>query len=226
MNLAVVYEDEHILAVSKPVGRLVIPGRNGGEESVIEELSRLWEQKLYVVHRIDRDASGLVLFARDADTHRLLSRQFENHHVTKKYDVVVRGRTIGNGVIDKPIRQFGSGRMGVDTRGKKAVTRYRVKEFLPGATLLDVNIVTGRRHQIRVHFYSLDHPVMGETRYGRDFPVGGVPRLLLHAREIVCDAMGKPGLVIHAPPTADFAEAVEMIRRSGDYEDTSPMVTA
>jgi len=226
MNLVIVYEDEHILAVSKPVGRIVIPGRNGEEESVVEELSRLCGHKLYIVHRIDREASGLVLFARDADTHRLLSRQFETHHVTKNYDVVVNGQTAGNGVIDKPIRQFGSGRMGVDTRGKSAVTQYRVTEFLPEATFLDVNIVTGRRHQIRVHFYSLGHPVMGETRYGNEFPVGGVPRLLLHAREIVCDAPGKPGLVMHVPPPDDFTAAVDAIRRSGDARDISPTVTA
>src|SRR5437870_1146394 len=88
-SIPVVYDDDHLLAVNKPAGALVIPGRGAAEESLVEKLSRESGRKLFVVHRLDRDASGLLLFAKDAETHRKLSMAFEHHDIKKTYLALV-----------------------------------------------------------------------------------------------------------------------------------------
>lgn len=208
----IVYEDDTLLALSKPVGRLVIPGRDRTEESLAEILTRQRGRKVYVIHRLDREASGLVLFAKDADTHRRLSRQFETRQVGKRYRAVVEGSVMTNGFVDRPIRQFGSGRMGTDEGGKPSLTRYRVLERYAEATLLEVDLVTGRRHQIRVHLYSIGHPILGETRYGRNFPVGGAGRLMLHARELTLDVPDVGTVTIEAGIPDDFLAIIASLR--------------
>jgi tRNA pseudouridine32 synthase/23S rRNA pseudouridine746 synthase len=127
-TIDIVYEDDHLLALSKPVGQLVIPGRDRDEESLVTILTQRRGCKVYVIHRLDREASGLVLFAKDAATHRQLSGQFETRRVRKVYWAVVEGRITADGIVDSPIRQFGSGRMGTDVRGKPSLTRYQVLE--------------------------------------------------------------------------------------------------
>lgn len=150
-------------------------------ETLRQEVERLVGKRLLVVHRIDRDASGLVIFAKDESAHRRLCKEFGSRRVKKKYMVLVDGDIRGRGVIDEPLREFGSGRVGVDPRGKASTTRYRVKKRYGRASLLEVEPETGRRHQIRVHLYHLGHPVWGDRRYGSPRPVGRAPRLMLHA---------------------------------------------
>jgi 23S rRNA-/tRNA-specific pseudouridylate synthase len=111
-----------------------------------------------------------------------------------------------------PLRTFGSGRVGVDPKGAEAVTTYRQLEHLEGADLLEVAPLTGRRHQIRVHCYAIGHPVLGDTRYGAVRPVGGAPRLMLHAAELrLPQSEGEP-LVVRADPPPDFDAALEKLR--------------
>src|SRR4051812_46030767 len=112
MVLAILYEDAHIWAVDKPSGRLVIPGRGiEAEEPLSAELKRQTGKLVYVVHRLDRGASGLVLFAKDAQTHRRLSMQFEERAIHKTYLAAVEGNVAADGRIEQPLRAFGSGRM-------------------------------------------------------------------------------------------------------------------
>ena len=201
----ILYEDDGLLALSKPAGVLVIPGRGGTDrESLVERLSRERSRKLFVVHRLDREASGLVLFAKDRESHRYLSGLFEARQVRKIYWAVVEGTVDKDGVIDRPVHAFGSGRMGVDDRGKPSETRFRVRERFPGATWLEVEPLTGRRHQIRVHLYFAGHPLLGETRYGSRFPAGGVSRLMLHALKLVFPWRGTDSLEISCSPGDDF----------------------
>lgn len=210
--MTVIYEDSRILAVSKPAGQLVIPGRGEQGEPLNRELERRSGAKVYVVHRLDQEASGLVLFTKDAASHRALCLQFEERKVSKTYLALVEGTVAAEGLVDKPLREFGSGRMGVDVAGKPSVTRYRIKERFPGATLLEVEPVTGRRHQIRVHLWAIGHPILGDTVYGKNRPVGGAARLMLHALEAeFLDFEARP-LRLNAPPPDDFAAVLNSFR--------------
>lgn len=182
----VLYEDEDVIAVHKSAGDLVVPGRGPEkEETLRQRLARAAGGKVFVVHRLDRDTSGVVVFAKNEAAHRALSGCFERREVEKVYRALVLGRVeADSGEIDRPIRAFGSGRMGADPRGKPSVTRFRVLKRFPRTTLLEIEPLTGRRHQIRVHLYSLGHPVLGDGRYGAVRPLGGAPRLMLHAWRI------------------------------------------
>jgi RluA family pseudouridine synthase len=186
MNFSILYEDSRIIAINKHTGISVIPGRNCRDEIPLSKLVEEYlKSKVYVVHRLDRETSGVILFAKDAETHRLLNLQFEKRTIKKTYLALVNGcPEQHSGVIDSPIHQFGSGRMGVDSRGKKSITVYKLKEQYAAHSLLEIDPETGRRHQIRVHLYSIGHPIMGDTVYGDSRPVGGFPRLMLHALNI------------------------------------------
>src|SRR5258706_1098662 len=119
MPIQILYEDKFLVALDKPSGQVVIPGR--GEltgEPLNKELAAHLRIKVFVVHRLDRGASGLVLFAKDADTHRHLSLQFEKRAVKKTYLALVRGRLEESGKIEQPLKAFGSGRMGIHPKGK------------------------------------------------------------------------------------------------------------
>lgn len=213
--IEVVHDDDHLLAVAKPAGMLAVAQRGSPDEpeSAHGQASRLAGARLFVVHRLDRETSGLLVFAKDAETHRHLSLAFETRQVEKVYLAAVLGTLDAQaGEVDEPIRAFGSGRMGVHPRGKPAQTRWVVLERLPDADLLEVRPVTGRRHQLRVHLYAIGHPVLGDTRYGRPRPVGGAPRLMLHARELsFTDPGGRPISVRREPP-GDFAEVLDGFR--------------
>jgi 23S rRNA-/tRNA-specific pseudouridylate synthase len=145
----------------------------------------------------------VVLFAKDAATHKELSIQFEQHQVRKTYRLLVEGVLDHDGFISKPIKEFGSGRMGVGAGGKDAETRFKVLQPLNGATLVEADPATGRRHQLRVHFYSRRHPVLGDPLYGEKRPVGGAPRLMLHAASLEFNVAGKP-IHVHTEPPEDF----------------------
>lgn len=205
----IIFEDDRIVAVNKPVGLPTIPGRGEIGVAVNVEIERRLRKKVFTVHRLDLDASGLLVFAKDAETHRLLSMEFEERRAKKEYLVAVMGVMSGSGEIAKPLREFSSGRVAPAPDGKKAVTRWRVERSLGGATLLRVETLTGRKHQIRAHFSSEGHPVLGDPRYGPPpRPVGGAKRLMLHAWTLHLDL----GYDLKAEPGPDF-EAVLASRR-------------
>jgi len=201
-RLRVVYEDGRILAVDKPAGQAVIPGRGLAEEPLSLQASRALGGKAFVVHRLDRGASGLVIFAKDAATHRDLSLLFEGRRMHKLYLALVQGSLEADGAVDQPLRAFGSGRMGLGV-GKASLTRYRVLERAEQASLLEAAPETGRRHQIRVHLHSLGHPILGDPLYGQDRPVGGVGRLMLHAWRLDFE-LHRAHYRLCAPPGGDF----------------------
>lgn len=201
-SIQIIYEDEHLIAVDKPAGQLVIPGRGQVEgEPLAGQVSSHIRKKAYVVHRIDRETSGLVVFAKDPKTHRVLCTLWESREIQKTYLAWVQGR-LGReeGLLDYPLRTFGSGRMGVDPKGKPSQTRYRVIQTQGEATLLEMQPLTGRRHQIRVHLFHTGHPVLGDPLYGRERPVGGAPRLLLHAQRLQFHHAGNDLQIVCNPP--------------------------
>jgi tRNA pseudouridine32 synthase/23S rRNA pseudouridine746 synthase len=208
--LRIIHEDDRIIAVDKPPGLAVIPGRNLPDaDTLVDRIKSHCGAAMFVVHRLDRETSGIILFAKDAATHRSLSMQFEGRAVAKEYLALVQGRVGGDGEVAVPIRQFGSGRMGCDAAGKPALTTYRVLQASERASLLEVAPRTGRRHQIRVHLFSIGHPVVGDPLYGTNRPVGGSPRLMLHALQIGFRHPGGALLVLRAEPGEQWRALVE-----------------
>ena len=201
MAPTILFENDEVVAAAKPAGQPTIPGRGDAAAGALnQELEAALGRRLFVVHRLDREASGLLLFAKTATAHARLCAEFEGRRVRKVYWALVNGVVSEAGEIARPLRAFGSGRIGVGEPGKPSLTRYKVQETGRGATLLSVEPVTGRRHQIRAHLYAVGHPILGDPLYGAPRPVGGAPRLMLHALSLALD--GLPSL--SCPPPSDF----------------------
>lgn len=167
----VIYVDEHLLIADKPSGITVIPERFNSTKPCLQSILEKQYGKLWVVHRIDRETTGVVCFARNEEAHRNLSIQFEKHEVRKFYKAIVSGRLEGDsGEIDSPIMERPNklGTMMIHPRGKEALTLFAVAEQFRSCTLLDVEIKTGRTHQIRVHFAAAGHPLLVDSIYGQN----------------------------------------------------------
>lgn len=209
----ILYEDGDLIALDKPDGTASIPGRGPRQGSLLDDLQRVLPGRPFIVHRLDREVSGVILFAKNERAHRALNVQFERREVRKTYLALLAGAVDGDqGVIDRPVRQFGSGRMGVDPRGKPSITEYRVRERFPEHTLVEAEPLTGRRHQLRVHFYSSGHPIAGDMRYGDRALQERVGRLMLHALRIRFRTPAGQELVLEAPLPASFLRVLEQVR--------------
>jgi tRNA pseudouridine32 synthase / 23S rRNA pseudouridine746 synthase len=214
MNIPILFENSDVLAVDKPEDLTSIPGSEKGKDTLIGLLSRQYQEKLYVVHRLDKDVSGVILFAKNAAAHKCLNDQFSGHIVKKTYCALVLGVVEkSNGSISKPIRQFGSGRMGVDElRGKPSSTDFEVIERFAEHTLIKAYPATGRKHQIRVHFYSIGHPIAGDTRYGDKEKAKAFPRMMLHALSITFKLPSGEEKTIESPLPQSFETALASVR--------------
>ncbi len=213
-NFEVVRETPELLIINKPSGLLTMAGR--GDLAKEKHLVGLLHQrfgKVFVTHRLDKDASGLIIFTRTPEAHRYYSGLFETRAIEKKYLVVAEGKVSEDrGEIDKPLAQRGSGRMSVAFDGKRSLTKYSVMERLRGATLLEVSIVTGRRHQIRAHLYSIGNPVLGDSLYGDAAKQSRFPRLMLHSWRLRFTDMAGKTMSIEADPPADFMGVLKVLR--------------
>jgi RluA family pseudouridine synthase len=206
-TIPVLYEDEDIIALEKPINLASIPERNPEKISLLKVLQEARGKKYHVVHRLDKQVSGVILFAGNADAHRFLNAQFEHRRVRKTYLALVHGEIAeDSGVIEIPLRRFGSGRMGEDRlRGKISTTEFTVIRRQPGYSLVEIRPVTGRKHQIRAHFFILGHPVVGDPLYGDRATQRSHPRLMLHALRIQLDLpSGKRADVRAEIPVAFF----------------------
>lgn len=211
--IEVLHEDAAVVAVAKPEGLSTITERDKSAPSVHKLLEAERGERLFVVHRLDKEVSGVVLFARTADAHRALSMAFEARRVEKAYLALAHGRIAGDvGAIDAPIAQFGSGRMGVDPRrGKPSRTEWTVQRRHAEATLVEARPITGRRHQIRVHFYSIGHPLVGDPRYGERAAQSRWPRLMLHALRLRVTMPSGVALALEAQPPASFRSVIDAL---------------
>lgn len=206
----VVHEDDRVVVVDKPVGLASIPERDLAVPSAQTHLEAARGERLFVVHRLDKEVSGLLAFARTAEAHRALSMAFERREVDKVYAALLVGLLAdARGTIDLPVHQFGSGRMGVDPRGKPSKTAWEAVARGLGHTLVDARPLTGRRHQLRVHFYAVGHPIAGDPRYGDPTAQRAYPRLMLHARRLVLPWPDRPAITLECPPDAAFQAVVD-----------------
>ena len=184
--LSVLHEDATLLVVDKPAGMLSVPGlREGLHDNLATQVQALFSDAR-VVHRLDQATSGLMLFARGAAMQRLLSMAFEARQVEKRYLAVALGQLAGeSGTIDLPLLADWPNRprQKVDMlSGKPALTHWQVLARGADTTRLDLQPVTGRTHQLRVHLQAIGHPIVGDTLYAPHLP--GPARLLLHATRI------------------------------------------
>ena len=207
------FEDDDVLAVNKPEGLASILERDTTRESLLSLLSAAKHTKLYAVHRLDKEVSGVILFAKNAAAHKYLNDQFSQHSVRKSYLALVHGVMVHeSGTIDAPLRQFGSGRMGVDSkRGKESITIFHVIKRFNSSTLIEVHPISGRRHQIRVHLYSLGHAIVGDLLYGERERQRRFPRLMLHAQRIEVQLSSGRGMSIEAPIPESFTQGIRAI---------------
>lgn len=170
-KIEVLYEDEYVLALNKPAPLLTLPDRwDPNRPNLYRLLQRTYgEGAIFIVHRLDAGTSGVILFAKDREAHRELSRQFEKHQVKKTYEAIVLGEVEKKrGRISKPIAPHPKkpGLVVVSSRGKEAITDYEVIERFVGFTHLRLYPRTGRAHQIRVHLKHLGYPVATDPDYG------------------------------------------------------------
>lgn len=206
VDLPILFDRHDVLAVAKPEGLAAIPERRDDPDCLHARLSRQCGQRLWAVHRLDKEVSGVILFARTAGMHRTLCLLFEQRHVRKTYLALVHGNVSeASGTIDLPLREYGSGRIAVDRqRGKPSVTDYRVVERFDALTLLEVSPRTGRRHQIRAHLYALGHAIVGDERYGDRAVQRTFARLMLHAMALALHLPDGPAIAIEACRSETF----------------------
>ncbi len=212
-GIAVVYEDDHVWAVAKPEGLAAIPERDVTRPCVQHLLADQVGAQVWVVHRLDKEVSGVMLFARSATAHRWFSTQFAERRVHKQYLALVHGRVATDqGRIEWPLRVCGSGRVAVDPeRGRPSVTEYAVIARGADHTLITAEPVTGRQHQIRAHLYGLGHALVGDLRYGDPARSGAAPRLMLHAAVLSCQLPGGGPLTVCVAPSPGFVAAVHQV---------------
>ena len=195
--LDVVYEDADVIVVNKPVGLVVHPAPGHPDGTLVNALLYHCGNSLSgingvlrpgIVHRIDRDTSGLIIAAKNNRAHLALAVQLQDHSLARTYEAVTVGSLKeDSGTVDAPIGRHPVDRkkMAVDRKnGREAVTHWSVLARYPGYTHVECRLETGRTHQIRVHLASIGHPLLGDTVYGAKKPVPGLAGQCLHARRL------------------------------------------
>ncbi len=192
----IIYQDNDIIVVNKPKGLVVHPADGNPDGTLVNAIMAICKDGLSgiggelrpgIVHRLDKDTSGLLIVAKNDKAHRLMSEQIKNREVRKIYIALVKGIVSENeATIDMPIGRSTKDRkkMAVRKDGKEAVTHFRVLKRYPSYTLLEVKIDTGRTHQIRVHMAEIRHPVVGDMVYSSGKNEFGVEGQMLHAKSL------------------------------------------
>ncbi|MCP0917002.1 23S rRNA pseudouridine(1911/1915/1917) synthase RluD [Acinetobacter indicus] len=230
--LDIAYEDDDILVINKPVGMVVHPGAGNITGTLVNALLFHYPKsaelsRAGLVHRIDKDTSGLLVVAKNLEAQFDLSKQLANKSVYRIYDVVVYGNIIAGGTIDEPIKRHPVDRvkMTVLPGGKDAVTHYNVKERFQHFTRVQARLETGRTHQIRVHFSYIGHGLIGDPVYMPRVrvPAGasellnetlrGFKRQALHAAKLgLVHPRTKQDMMFEAPWPEDFSQLVDVLR--------------
>ncbi len=234
IKLDIVFEDDYLIIINKPAGLIVHPGAGNPTGTMANALLHYIPDirsvpRVGIVHRLDKDTTGLLVVAKDLKTHTHLVKQLQKRTVSRKYIALVYGEMISGGTVDEPI-----GRHSVDRKrmavkpsmGRPAITHYRVRKKYKGFTLLDVKLETGRTHQIRVHMSHIKFPIIGDNVYGRKMNAGKnntlqllskFPRQALHAAELsFVHPKKQSDITFSAPMPADFQELIDVLENDLD----------
>jgi 23S rRNA pseudouridine1911/1915/1917 synthase len=228
VGFRVAFEDGHLVIIEKPAGVSSVPYERKDSGTALDLVREHWRRAgkratatpLYTVHRLDKDTSGLLCFAKTRLAERALHEVFQRHTARREYIAVAHGHVESQRIESSLVADRGDGIRGSTRRrgeGQRAITHVTAVRRLPAATLVRVRLETGRTHQIRVHLSEAGHPLVGETVYIRDLLREGgeplpSPRLLLHAATLGLPhpVTGEP-IDLAAPPPADFVEAFEAL---------------
>ena len=237
--MKIIHEDEHILVIDKPAGLSVLPDGWEKDAPYLLKILEVDHGKLWVVHRLDKTTSGVMVFARDAEMHRDLNLQFENHEAEKIYHAIVEGNPKWNEKIAKHPLRVNVGhrhRTAVDDKkGKPSETRFKILKRYQArpeqgrhlhltqvqvreSALVEAKPMTGRTHQIRVHAYALGHPLLGDRLYSAE-ETNIISRPALHAYTLMIHLKGEPR-TFKAPYPDDFRMALE------SFDTASPLRTS
>lgn len=235
----IIFEDSEVIVLNKPSGWLSIPDRFDSEKPNLMRFFRQRNQEVFVVHRIDRETSGLIIFAKTEQAHRDLNAQMMEKTAEKFYYALTEGRVSpDSGDIDKPIAESMTrpGTMVIATRGKKSLSSYKTLESFKNFTLLEVQIHTGRMHQVRVHLQSIGYPLAIDSIYGRRSQLSisdiktkklqlqkyqeeapaMMDRISLHAQKLtITHPSNGPRMTFEAPLHKDFRAVLQQLRKWG-----------
>jgi len=215
MELDVFYEDKDIVVINKPTGLTVHPASGSHSGTLVNALIYHYQElsdvngpiRPGIVHRLDKDTSGLILIAKTNVAHARLGRQFEKHTIIKRYVARVAGKVqFDQGVINVPLEKHkkyhDQRQVAAEGRGKEAISLYQVLKRFPKSTLVALFPQTGRTHQLRIHMKHLGHPILGDEKYGRKETF---PRLALHAQSIAfTHPITKEYIEFSCPTPAEF----------------------
>ena len=231
----ILYKDDAIIVVNKPSGIFSIPDRFGVELSLKQLLQKDFGS-IFTVHRLDKETSGVILFARTEESHKFLSLQFENRETKKIYNGLIIGNPVENsGTISEPIAEHPvkKGVMAVYRKGKESITEYETMERFRFYSWMQFNILTGRTHQIRVHMKHLGHPIVCDPIYGDGKPVyisnlksrfklsqseeeerPILNRLALHASYLSLSALNGTPYIFEAPLPKDLKATLNQLGKN------------
>ncbi|HEV2622765.1 MAG TPA: 23S rRNA pseudouridine(1911/1915/1917) synthase RluD [Frateuria sp.] len=210
--LAIVHQDAHLLVLDKPAGLVVHPGAGNPGGTLLNALlhydpALAQLPRAGIVHRLDKDTSGLMVVARSLAAHTALVEMLSRHAVERQYEAVVQGTLVAGGTVDAPIGRHLGDRLRQAVRdeedGKHAVTHYRLRERFRAHSLIQCNLETGRTHQIRVHLAHIHHPLVGDPLYGGSLrlPKGATPELVAALRGFRRQALHAERLAFEHPVT-------------------------
>jgi 23S rRNA pseudouridine1911/1915/1917 synthase len=212
--LDIVHEDEHVLVLNKPAGLVVHPGAGNSAGTMLNALLHHDPVLAHlprggIVHRLDKDTSGLMVVAKTLPAHTALVDMLSRHDVERQYEAVVLGTLVAGGTVDAPIGRHMGDRLRQAVRdeedGKRAVTHYRLRERFRAHSLLQCSLETGRTHQIRVHMAHINHPLVGDPLYGGGLrlPKGATPELVAVLRGFRRQALHAERLAFEHPVTGE-----------------------
>jgi 23S rRNA pseudouridine1911/1915/1917 synthase len=222
-GFSIAYRDEYLIVIDKGPGLVVHPGRGHREDTLSQLLAPLLAggdaERAGIVHRLDRDTSGLMVVARSEEVHRKLQAALAARRIEREYLALVEGRPPSrSGTVDAPVGRDPRvrTRMAVGGAGaREARTHFTLERALPRASLLSLRLETGRTHQIRVHLQAIGHPVAGDPEYGTP-GLYGLERQFLHASRLAFEhpVSGAP-LEVRSPLPADLRDALERAATTG-----------
>jgi len=235
-GFSIIFENDDFIAINKESGMLSIPDRHDDTQPSLYKILNHKYEKIFIVHRLDRDTSGLILFAKNEASHKYLSQLFEQRSIEKKYLGIVRGSMPDkNGSINEPIGEHPTkkGVMTITKKGKPSLTNYEVLEDYGIYSLVQFDIQSGRTHQIRLHTKSIGHPIICDAVYGDGKPIllssfkkkyklsqhdleekPIINRLALHSHSLSFKDMHKKDFSLEAPVPKDMKALLQQLKKN------------